>query len=260
MPARRPSGPEGARDEQLLERGPSLVGELAEVLVRGGDDAPAENIKTLVAGDPFDAGLLTAALRGLQREEGEPGGVFADIGQFEVCDFTQECVWHLGEDARTVSGAGVRADGTSVLEVAQRLKRQRDDVVSCSTPEGGDHGQAAGILFECRVVQTLLRGVSAGGAIGRLEVHLKPSSGNQVTPGTPSARSFSAVGSSLDEEAYRELSSLLGAVLVAVAPTVTSAGGSLTSTKSSRSSCDSTSAPSSLRPRPGMYGLGSTPG
>ena len=45
-------------------------------------------------------------------------------GQLEVHDRAEEGVRHLRDDARAVTGAGVRADGAAVLEVAQRVERR----------------------------------------------------------------------------------------------------------------------------------------
>src|SRR5690606_34096275 len=83
--------------------------------------------------------------------------------------------------AGAIAGAGIGADRTAVFQVAQRFQRERDDVVPGSAAQRRDHRQAAGVLLERRIVQSLLRGVSAGGAIGRLEVHQSPSSVSSET-------------------------------------------------------------------------------
>jgi len=148
-----------------------FVGELAEVVVDRRHLAPAEDAQALGAGDLLDTGLLLTALAGIAREECQTRGVLADRGQFEICDRAQERVRHLGQDACAVTRAGIRADGAAVLEVAQRLERQRDDVVAGFATKCRDHGEAAGVLLERRVVHALLRGVGAGSAVGRLKIH-----------------------------------------------------------------------------------------
>ena len=60
-----------------------------------------------------------------------------------------------------VAGAGIRADGTAVLEVTEGLEGRRDDVVPGRAAQGRDHGQAAGVLLTARVVETLRRGNGA---------------------------------------------------------------------------------------------------
>ncbi len=59
-----------------------------------------------------------------------PDRVAADGGQVEVGDRAQERVGDLRDDACAVAGAGVGADGTAVLEVAQGVQGGLDDVVA----------------------------------------------------------------------------------------------------------------------------------
>ena len=70
-------------------------------------------------------------------------------------DRAQERVGHLRDDARAVTGAGVGADRAAVLEVAQRVERGRDDVVTGGAPQGRDHREAAGVLLGGGVVHAL---------------------------------------------------------------------------------------------------------
>lgn len=128
------------------------------MLVGGGDLTPSEHGETLFGGDALDAGLLLTAGARLPWEERETRGVLAARGEVERGDLTEEGVGHLGQDACAIAGAGVGADRTAVLQVAQRLERQRDDVVRGFPAQRGDHGQAAGVLLERRIVQTLSRG------------------------------------------------------------------------------------------------------
>ena len=74
-------------------------------------------------------------------------------------DGAQEGVGDLRDDARAVAGAGVGADRAAVLEVAQRVERGGDDVVPGGAAQGGDHGEAAGVLLGGRVVHALRGGV-----------------------------------------------------------------------------------------------------
>lgn len=151
---RRPSG----THEELLEGGTRLVGELAEVLVGGGDVAPAEDAESLRTGDLLDPGLLLAALARIARQERQSCGVLSHGRQFEADDVAEECIGHLRQDAGAVPGARIRADGSAVLQVAQGLEGQRDDVVPGFAAQCRDHGEAAGVFLERRVVHALLRG------------------------------------------------------------------------------------------------------
>jgi hypothetical protein len=253
-------GPAGAHEE-LLEGGTGLIGELAEVLVGSGNVAPAEDAESLGAGDLLDPCLLLTTLARIARQEGEPCGVLPHRRQFEADHGAEECIGHLRQDAGAVSGARIRADGSAVLQVAQGLEGQRDDVVPGFAAQCRDHGEAAGVFLKRRVVHALLRGVCAGGAVRGLEVHQLPSSDLRVKPGDDVGPLVQCNGSPATRRRYREPSSLVGAVLVAVAPAVTSSvGGSLTSTKSDGLFCDCTSASASVRSRPGWYGEGSRPG
>ena len=90
------------------------------------------------------------------RQEDHAGGVLADRRQLEVHDRAEEGIRHLGQDAGAVTRAGIRADRTAVLEVAQRGQREIDDVVPGLAAQRRDHRQAAGVLLERRVVHALL--------------------------------------------------------------------------------------------------------
>jgi len=156
-----------ARDEELLERGAGGVRQLAEVLLVGRDLAPAEHHESLGGGELLDARLDGGALVVVERQERHARGVLAHGRQLEVGDGAEEGIRHLRQDARTVARARVGADRAAVLEVAQRLERERHDVVPGHAAQRGDHGQAAGILLEGRVVHALLGRESGKRSRGR---------------------------------------------------------------------------------------------
>ncbi len=104
-----------------------------------------------------DSGLQLLALVVVGGQECHADCVRADRRQLEVDDGAQELVGDLRDDAGAVTGARVGTDSSAVLEVAQRLESEGDDVVARCAAKGGDHGQAAGILLAGRVVQAGLR-------------------------------------------------------------------------------------------------------
>jgi hypothetical protein len=135
------------------------------VLLLGRHLAPAEDREAFGGGDLLDARLDGGAVL-VERQERHARGVLADRGQVEVHDGAQEGVGHLRQDAGAVTGTRVGADRAAVLEVAQRLERELDDVVAGLAAERGDHRQAAGVLLERRVVHALLGGKPDAGASG----------------------------------------------------------------------------------------------
>ncbi len=94
-----------------------------------------------------------------------------DRGQRVVADGAQELVRDLRDDARAVAGARIGAHRTAVLEVAERVQGQGDDVVAGRAAQSRDHGEATGVAFLCGVVQALrLRNKTEPGK-GRLLRH-----------------------------------------------------------------------------------------
>jgi hypothetical protein len=63
----------------------------------------------------------------------------------------------LHQDAGAVTGARVGADGTAVLEIAEDVERVRDDRVGLVALDVGDEADAAGILLQARILETLGR-------------------------------------------------------------------------------------------------------
>src|SRR5690606_13893284 len=66
----------------------------------------------------------------------------------------EELVRDLHEDARAVARAWVGADGAAMLEVLEDVQAVFDDLVRLAALDVGDEADAAGILFERRVVET----------------------------------------------------------------------------------------------------------
>ena len=82
-------------------------------------------------------------------------GVTADRGQGEIRHLAQEGIRNLGDDARTVTGSGIRTHRTAMLKVSKRFKGEGDDVVARGTAQRCDHRETAGVTLVGRVVQSL---------------------------------------------------------------------------------------------------------
>ena len=108
--------------EHLLERGGRLAGQVPRCSGSVGTSRQPRTSRPSSTAMAPNAGLLGLALGLVERQERHADGVAADGRQLEVDDRAQEGVRDLGDDARAVAGAGVGADGTAVLEVAQRVE------------------------------------------------------------------------------------------------------------------------------------------
>ena len=69
----------------------------------------------------------------------------------------EELVRDLHQDAGAVAGARIGADRAAVLEIAEDGERVLDDLVRLAALDVGDEADAAGILVERRIVETLRR-------------------------------------------------------------------------------------------------------
>ena len=112
-----------------------------------GNFTPAEDRQALVGGEALDAGLGGVGFALLRRQEGGAHHVLAGSREFEFGDGAEELVRDLHEQACAVAGSFVGAHGAAVFEVAEGGQGRIDDVVSRFPAEGGDDGQAAGVLL-----------------------------------------------------------------------------------------------------------------
>jgi hypothetical protein len=83
--------------------------------------------------------------------------------QLDVAHRTQEGVGDLQEDAGAVSGVGLGARCSAVVEVAERGQRLVDDAAGGLTVERGHEGDSTGVVLVAPVVETLGRGKGAHG-------------------------------------------------------------------------------------------------
>ena len=134
------------------------------------DLAPAQDGEALFNRERLDRGLRLRGLVGFDGQERHAHDVRAGLRQLEAIDLIagdlpEEPVGHLHEHAGAVAGVGFTADGTAVVEVAQRGEAVGDDLVAGHAGEGRDHGDAARVVLVLRVVQALR---------GRESVHCWP--------------------------------------------------------------------------------------
>ena len=97
---------------------------------------------------------------GVARHEQRADGVFAGLRQREAELLRlarEERVRDLHEDARAVAGARIGADRAAMLEIAQDRQRVGDDLMRLAALDVGDEADAAGILFQRRIVQAFGR-------------------------------------------------------------------------------------------------------
>ena len=74
---------------------------------------------------------------------------------------------YLGQDTGPVAAVLLRADAAAVGHVGKRVQRLLDQRVRALPLDVGDQSDAAGIVFECRVIQS--RGMlSSLGALHKL--------------------------------------------------------------------------------------------
>jgi hypothetical protein len=74
-------------------------------------------------------------------------------------------VGHLEEHAGAVARVDLAATGAAVIEVLQDLDRLLEDAVRFVPLDVDHEPDAAGVVLELRVVETLLLGADGGGAL-----------------------------------------------------------------------------------------------
>ena len=121
-----------------------------------GHVAPAEHREALV-----EQHLLDRAHRAVEvvdREERDAGRVRAGGRQVEGHDGPEERVGGLDRDARAVAGVGLGAGRAAVVQAAHRGERLVEDRVALAALHVDDEADAAAVVLEARVVETLRHG------------------------------------------------------------------------------------------------------
>ena len=102
------------------------------------------------------------AVVGDLRQEHDAGAIIAGGRQAERHDGAVERIRHLDEDAGAVAVVGIRADRTTVRQVAEYLQAAADDVVAALALNVGEEADATVVVFVLRIVQALRRGEATG--------------------------------------------------------------------------------------------------
>ena len=76
-------------------------------------------------------------------------------GKLERHDRAVERVGHLDQDAGAVAGVGLGAGGAPVIQAADRGERLREDRVALAALHVDDEADAAAVVLEARVVETV---------------------------------------------------------------------------------------------------------
>ena len=117
--------------------------------------APAEHLELFALDDLFDVRHRLAGLVRVLRQEGHAGAVVARRREVEVDDRAEEAIGHLDQDAGAVAGPLVGAEGAAMVEVAQRRQTELDDAVAATATKVGHEADAARVVLEPRVVESL---------------------------------------------------------------------------------------------------------
>ena len=150
-----------AADEELFERGHRRSGQFADLIGPNRNAPPSQNREVFLGRDRLHRALDLSSQRVVGGKERDSDRVSPHFREIELGDRLQKVVGDLGDDARAITGAGIRSDRPAVLEVAQCVEREVDDVVSGRTPQGSDHRETTGVPLEIGVVETCRLG---GGA------------------------------------------------------------------------------------------------
>ena len=145
-------------DEQLLADRHHRPRAGAEAIGVHRHIAPAEHGQTLVDDDRLDHFLGLLGVGGVERQECHADRVRAYRRQLEAGNLAQESVGDLNQDAGTIAGVGLGAGCTSVFEIAERAKAHGHDRPARDPLQVRDERDAASVVFEPRIVETLRRG------------------------------------------------------------------------------------------------------
>ena len=127
---------------------------------------PPENLQALLGSNALNTRLLGVSGSDVAGQKGSPHGIRTLSGKLKPGHFREKQVRNLGDDSRTITSAGIRTHGTSVLQIAKRLECLFDDVVTGSASKSGHHGQATGVAIMGRVIEPLCCWLRAKALVG----------------------------------------------------------------------------------------------
>jgi hypothetical protein len=123
--------------------------------VVGGHGAPADDAQALVGGEALDGLTGGVGLGGVGREEREADAIGPGRGQRERRHGAEERVRDLYEDPGAVAGVHLSAGRPPVVEAAQGPEGGLDDRAALATLHVDDERDAARVVLEAGVVETL---------------------------------------------------------------------------------------------------------
>jgi hypothetical protein len=124
---------------------------------------PAEQLLALLAHRLLEEALARLAAGAIGRQKHRTHRVASRRGELDlelVRFLDEEIVRRLHQDARAVTGVGLAAAGTAVLQVQQHLNALLDDVAGLAALDVDDEPDAARVVLVLRVVKSLGRGGS----------------------------------------------------------------------------------------------------
>ena len=140
-------------DEELLEGRHRRSRQFADLVGANRNLAPPQDGEVFFLGDPLDGRLDLSAESVIKRQESDADCVPARFRELEIGDRLEKLVRDLGNDPRTIAGAGIRPDRPAMLEIAQCGKCLDDDVVTGHPAKSRHHRETAGVALEGGVVE-----------------------------------------------------------------------------------------------------------
>jgi hypothetical protein len=107
----------------------------------------------------------------VDRKKSISDGVSASFGYRETSYGREELVGNLCHDSCAVTGSGVRTNGTTVLEVAESVKSDINDVVPRGTTHGRYQSEPARVLVKGRIKKPRSFGHSGETVVWRKKIH-----------------------------------------------------------------------------------------
>ena len=152
----------GSRHERLPERrfDPCRMGADHRIVDR--NLTPSEDIEALGGEDRLDGGLGPRHACIIAGQECKTRRVMTDRRKVEIDDLAEKCVGDLDQDAGTIAGVDLGPSRTTMIHVAKRADAHADDLVAPLALHVHDETDAAGIMFESGVVETLRRRETGG--------------------------------------------------------------------------------------------------
>ncbi len=147
-------------DEYLAHEGLAGARGFAQARIVDRHRAPAQHREPRGLHDVFEGLFQLAALGRIARQKHQSAPVLAGLRQRDarlLGRVPEKCVRHLHQHAGAVAGVDLAAARAAMIQILQDLNRLLQDAVGFAALDVYDEADAAGVLLELWVVQTLLR-------------------------------------------------------------------------------------------------------